>query len=226
MVAAVMHWLGYGLCHQLPERSFFAGGYQVPVCARDTGIYLGFMMSLVILWLMSRGRRPADLPRWWVLAIAGVFIGLMAVDGISSYAGWRGTTNDIRLATGLMTGFAMPVLLLPILNGQLWRAPGRGRVPDGALQTLVWLAGVPVAFAVVRWPFEWLGVVYPLLVSAAILATFTAVNLAIVSLVPAAEGRSERLRDAWPWIAIAFALTIAEISAAAWLRVIVTRVAS
>lgn len=226
MIASLLHWLGYGLCHQLPERSFFAGGYQVPVCARDTGIYLGFMTSLLVLWLLSRGERPSELPRWWVLAIAVGFIGAMALDGVSSYAGWRGTTNDIRLATGLLAGFAMPVLLLPILNGQLWRAPGPGRVPDGAREALLWLLGVPVAFAVIRWPFEALGIVYPLIVSFAIIATFTTVNLAIVSLVPAAEGRSQRLRDAWPWIVMALALSVAEISAAAWLKLVVTRIAS
>ncbi|HEY3316954.1 MAG TPA: DUF2085 domain-containing protein [Coriobacteriia bacterium] len=226
MVDALLHWLGYGLCHQLPERSFFAGVHQVPVCARDTGIYLGFVVSLFALWVLSRGKRPSDLPSAGIVAIAVAFIGAMVVDGVTSYAGWRGTTNEIRLATGLLAGYAMPVLMLPILNGQLWRHPGEGRVPADARQALWWLAPLPAVFVIVRWPFEWLGIFYPLIVAAAILGTFTIVNLAVVSVLPAAEGKAERLRDAWPWMAIAFALTVTEISASAWFRLTVTRLAA
>jgi uncharacterized membrane protein len=222
MIDSLLRWLGYGLCHQLPERSFFAAGHQVPVCARDTGIYLGFMVSLLVLAALSRGKRPSELPRRWIVALAVVFIGVMGVDGVTEYAGLRTTTNDIRLATGLMTGFAMAILMLPILNGELWSRPGRGRVLDGRRDTLLWLVSLPVAFVVVRWPFELLGIVYPLIVAAAILATFTIVNLTVVSMLPFAEGRSERLRDAWPLILMSFAFGIAEISAAAWVRVAVT----
>ncbi len=223
MLDSLLHLLGYGLCHQLPARSFFAGGHQVPVCARDTGIYLGFVLSFVVLWALSRRNRPSELPPAPVVVLAVAFIGGMAWDGITSYAGWRPTTNEIRLATGLLAGYAMPVLMLPILNGQLWRSPGAGRVPADLRSTLLWLVPLPVAFVVIRWPFEFLGIAYPLVVAGAILATFTITNLAVVSMVPAVEGRSERLRDAWPWLAVALALTVAEISAAGWVRLALTK---
>ena len=35
-------WIGYALCHQMPDRSFFAHEHQYPLCARCTGMYLGF----------------------------------------------------------------------------------------------------------------------------------------------------------------------------------------
>lgn len=226
MVDTLLHWLGYGLCHQLPERSFFAGTHQVPVCARDTGIYLGFMLSFAVIALIARGRRPSELPPWPVIALAVAFIGLMAADGVSSYAGWRGTTNDIRLATGLLAGYAMPALLVPILNGQLWRRPGPDRVLGERRSVGWWLLPLPIAFVLIRWPFEWLGIAYPLLVAAAIIGTFTIVNLAIVSVLPVAEGRSERLRDVWPWLLTAFAFTVVEIAASAWLKLFLTGLTS
>ena len=127
MLDGLLHAFGYGLCHQLPERSFFGAGVQVPVCARDTGIYVGFVVSLVVLSALSRGRRPRGFPPPRAWAILGLLVLTMAVDGVSSYAGWRSTTNDIRLWTGLAAGFACAAIVLPMLNDTLWRSPGQGR---------------------------------------------------------------------------------------------------
>lgn len=38
-------------CHQKPERSFFFRNYQFPLCARCTGILLGFIFGLIIVHL-------------------------------------------------------------------------------------------------------------------------------------------------------------------------------
>jgi uncharacterized membrane protein len=223
---AMMHWLGYGLCHQLPARSFFGAGHQVPVCARDEGIYLGFVMSFAILAVLSRGRRPAEMPRWPILLLSGVFVAVMAWDGVTSYAGLRATTNGIRLATGLLAGWALPVVLVPMLNGQMWRRPGPGRVPDGIASTLLWLAPLPITFTVVLWALPPLGIWYPLLVSAAVIFTFVAVNLAIVSLAPPFERGADRLRDAWLAIVAAVVVTALELALSAWLRMALIRWAS
>lgn len=37
-------------CHQIPERSFFVAGHQFPICARCTGILLGFMAFPLFLF--------------------------------------------------------------------------------------------------------------------------------------------------------------------------------
>ena len=36
-------------CHQKPERSFFVRGYQLPLCARCTGVLLGYLIALLLL---------------------------------------------------------------------------------------------------------------------------------------------------------------------------------
>ena len=219
MLQSILHGLGYGLCHQLPERSFFGGGTQVPVCARDTGIYLGFVVSLALISLLHRPNRPKQFP-----GVAGsvaiiLMITAMAIDGVSSYGGFRTTTNDLRLITGILTGFAMAAIVVPMLNDELWVRAANERVLSPVWRLLAWLAGVPVVFATVRWLAPFLGVLYPAIVAVAVLVTLTTVNLVIVGLFPLFERRAERLSDAWLAILIALTLSGIEIAASGLLRV-------
>ena len=218
MIQSFLHWFGFGLCHQLPERSFFGGGAQVPVCARDTGIYVGFLLSLALIAALHRGSRPREFPSVAGWIAIGLMIGAMGIDGVSSYAGWRTTTNDLRLITGLLAGYAIAAMLAPMLNDVVWRTGSRERVLDPAWRLGVWLATVPAAFVVIRFALPLLGVGYPLLVAALILATLTAVNLVMVSLLPPFERRAERLRDAWLSILIALGLAFMEIWLSGLLR--------
>lgn len=218
MFDAAMHWLGFGLCHQLPERSLFAGTHQLPVCARDTGIYVGFVVSLALIALLDRGRRRTGVPPAWLLGV-GAALGLaMLWDGFTSYAGLRETTNLLRLVTGVGAGFALTLAVAPILNAQLWQRRSAERVLGEPLEGLAWCLAVPATVAALWWGGPLLGVGYPLIVAIAVIATFTAVNLIVVSLVPRFERRARGLRDAWPALAIAVVVTALELAAADWLR--------
>ena len=219
MLQAVLHWLGYGLCHQLPARSFFGGAVQVPVCARDTGIYVGFVVSLVLIALLHRPNRPREFPGPAGVTAIILMITAMGIDGVSSYAGWRTTTNDLRLITGILAGFAMAAIVVPMLNDEVWISSDRERVLSPGWRLGAWLGGVPVVFASVRWLAPFLGPLYPLLVGVAILVTLTAVNLVIVCIFPWFERRADRLSDAWIAIVLAFGLSVVEITASALFRV-------
>jgi len=218
MLQGVFRWVGYGLCHQLPERSLFAGGFQLPVCARDTGIYAGFALSLLVIVLLERGRRPSEIPRPWLVVTGALFLGAMAIDGVSSYAGWRTTTNDLRLLTGLLAGYALTLAVVPMVNGQMWRTLSRTRLLDG-WRGAVWLLSLVPVFVALRWGLPLLGLLYPILLTAAIVVTFLVVNLVFTTLVPVFERRASRLRDARLQIAIAFVFVIVELALASGLRV-------
>jgi len=226
MFDTVMHWLGFGLCHQLPARSFIAGGYQLPVCARDTGIYVGFLVSLAVIALLERGRRRTAVPPAWVLGVGAAFVLVMLWDGLTSYAGLRETTNLIRLATGVGMGFALPLAVVPMLNIQLWADRGDGRVLAEPAAGVLWCLAAPLTVAALWWGGPLLLAGYAVLTAVAVLATFTAVNLIIVSLAPRFERRFERLRDAWPALGFSLALTVVELAAADWLRLVLLRMAS
>jgi uncharacterized membrane protein len=219
MLEDFLQWLGYGLCHQLAERSYVAGGVQAPVCIRDTGIYLGFMLAMILVGLLHWGERPSDFPRpraWLAMAL---FLAFMAYDGVSSYSGLRETTNDLRLITGLGVGFSAAALVVPMLNDLLWRGGGVGRVLDPLWRFGVWLAAVPVFYGIVSATGLRLGVAFPVLIAIAIIFTLTAVNLVIVAMLPAFDRRAESVRQLPVPIAIAIAVAFIEIALAAQLRI-------
>lgn len=64
LLLAFIFAVGSVICHQLPERSFFLDGRQLPVCARCAGLYLSGAAGLAGWWAAKwlRGWRPQPLP--------------------------------------------------------------------------------------------------------------------------------------------------------------------
>ncbi|MBM7571602.1 DUF2085 domain-containing protein [Aquibacillus albus] len=110
-----MHFLGRAICHQIPERSFIINGVQMPVCIRDTGIYLGIFSSIIILFLMKK-HKANMIPNRFVSLSLLLFMFPMAFDGITSYLDWRETNNFLRLTTGIPFGAVLPMFVVPLLN--------------------------------------------------------------------------------------------------------------
>ncbi len=218
MVAQFLQWLGFGLCHQLPERSLFGGGVQVPVCARDEGLYVGFLVAFLLIWLLHRPKRPRELPGAAGLVVCAVFLGSMVVDGVTSYAGLRETTNVIRLLTGTMAGYSLAALVTPLLNDELWMRSDAERVLSPGWRLAVWMVSVPPLVLVVLYGGPLLGVGYPLAVAAAIIATFVIVNLVLAVMLSPFERRAQRPRDLIVPLAIALLLTAFEFLLASLLK--------
>ena len=82
------------LCHRKPERSFFWKGKQFPLCARCTGINLGYIVLPLFLFGVIR------IPLVWTIAL----IVPTYIDGlIQAYFNIE-STNSRRFITGLMSG--------------------------------------------------------------------------------------------------------------------------
>lgn len=114
-------------CHRLTSHSFSIAGRQFPLCARCSGMYIGFMVILTVLLLAGRERWTA-FPRLPQMVVLGGLVVIMAVDGLNSAIASLpiGTplyapTNTLRLFTGLGTGLAMGAFLLPAVSQVLWR---------------------------------------------------------------------------------------------------------
>lgn len=196
----------------------FGGGVQVPVCARDEGLYVGFLVAFAVIWLLHRPKRPRDLPGPLAMAVSGIFLGLMILDGVTSYAGLRETTNVIRLFTGTTAGYALASLLVPLLNDELWARSDPERVLSPGWRLALWAATVPVVVLVVLFGGPLLGVGYPVAVAVAIVATFVLVNLVLAAMLSPFEKRASRWRDLLVPLGIAVLLTAFEFLLASLLK--------
>lgn len=90
-----MEWCKkYCGCHQMPERSFFLGNYQFPLCARCTGIALGHIAAI------------AAAPFYTFKYAVSLFMLPMAFDGTVQYFTAYRSNNLKRVITGFLYGFA------------------------------------------------------------------------------------------------------------------------
>ncbi len=109
----ILYFFGGGFCHQYAWRSLEAGGLYFPVCARDTGIYLGFIVALIVLLVLTLPQRekPTAFPPVWAVMVCVVLAVPMVLDGASSYLGLRETNNLIRYITGYLCGTSLGVVV-------------------------------------------------------------------------------------------------------------------
>ncbi|MDD3013945.1 MAG: DUF2085 domain-containing protein [Candidatus Gastranaerophilales bacterium] len=100
------------ICHQLPERSYFIWGYQMPVCIRCLGIYLGIPIGSVI-YPFFRKINSIKLPNPKLLLI--FFIPII-IDGIAQTLNLYPSPHYIRLLTGIWASGGLVFWALPMLN--------------------------------------------------------------------------------------------------------------
>ena len=91
-------------CHRLPERSFFYRGRQLPVCARCTGLAVGYLAyPFFLLQVISIS-----------YSVAILLLLPCALDGITQLLNWRLSNNLLRLITGVLCGIGQAALLVNI----------------------------------------------------------------------------------------------------------------
>lgn len=89
-------------CHRMKSRSITIKGYTLPLCARCTGILLGYLFFPFLL-------------------IAGIHLSLwlglllnvpMVLDGWTQKRKYRMSNNVLRVITGIMSGLGQSVLIV------------------------------------------------------------------------------------------------------------------
>ncbi len=97
-----VYWAGDAECHQIAERSFFINGNQMPFCSRDVGLFVGLAAASGVVTFVRYKVRP-------LLALLGLVpIGLDG--GLQMLTDYE-SNNLLRVATGLLAGVALALLL-------------------------------------------------------------------------------------------------------------------
>lgn len=99
------HFLG---CHQMPERSFFIKGYQFPVCARCTGVYLGALLSIALFFVLKPN-----------ILFCTFFCMVMFLDWWMQHRMILFSTNWRRMITGSLAGYGLMSIELYIIESFL-----------------------------------------------------------------------------------------------------------
>lgn len=115
------HPLFSPVCHQLAGRSFHIAGAVLPVCARCTGLYLGFLAgSLGLIAFPLRARRRAFDPPPAAMLLAAAIPSL--VEGVGEISGlWTGSALA-RCLTGALFGSIVPFFFIPAADEMLTEA--------------------------------------------------------------------------------------------------------
>jgi uncharacterized membrane protein len=217
-------YAGYAVCHRITDRSFTIAGRQLPLCARCTGMYLGVVLTFVVLGLAGR-RRFSMMPPLRVILVLLGFIALFGIDGLNSYSHFfpelphiYTPQNWLRLVTGVGAGLMMGIILFPAVAQSLWRdqeqKPSIGSLRE--LAGVVVLATIVVALVLSNEPT----VLYVLGLASAggVVMVLTAINATALLILTRRDAQAIHLRDAILPLSIGLALAIIQIGVISFMR--------
>jgi uncharacterized membrane protein len=212
-----MYAVVHGVCAQ--AHTVDMAGLRLPLCARNTGIYGGFIVTT--LYLLALGRaRAAKPPRWPITITLILFVAIMAVDGFNSMLvdmflpHLYTPQNELRTLTGIGMGVAVAVLMFLILNISLRQnADTEQRVIKSWLElggalliNLLVLAALYGNVRLMFWPIafvSWLGIT----------GVLYAINVLLAALFMGYEGKVTRVAQLAKPATVALAFTLVELGA-------------
>jgi len=90
-------------CHQRYDRSFIFFGYQLPLCARCTGLVLGVFSGLLSLTFIRIKLIESEFITVFLCFVIAIMV--IGIDGIGQLKGKWVSTNFRRIITGFFCSF-------------------------------------------------------------------------------------------------------------------------
>jgi len=199
--------LGFSVCHQLSARSLAIGDVVLPVCSRCSGIYIGFTVTAVILFIMFR-KKENDLPPPYTLIILGLFFLSTIVDGIASNFGLYNTDNNLRFITGFLCGSSIMVIIYPVFVFQYYKESKKEKIFKRPLKFIIYILIIAVFITVTLLRFSFLGHFYYYLSALSVLFTFYLINLVIMFLIPPFSQKATRLASKYLFLPSAVSVVL------------------
>ena len=84
-------------CHQKSERSFFFYNYQFPMCARCTGLLIGYLLGILALFFNLKIS----------ISLSLIFAAIMFIDWFIQHKKIYPSNNTRRVITGFLCGFGI-----------------------------------------------------------------------------------------------------------------------
>lgn len=91
-------------CHRIRERSIVVKGNAFPLCARCTGILLGYLFFPILFFV------PLIFPIW-----IGIILSVpMVIDGWTQKRRYRMSNNTLRMLTGILCGLGQSIIIVGV----------------------------------------------------------------------------------------------------------------
>ena len=91
----ILHYMFF--CHRLQERSFHYKGKPFPICARCTGILIGYIIGILSLIVMDYNILITTM-------VGPLLIIPLAIDGLGQLYNYWVSNNNRRCLTGILAG--------------------------------------------------------------------------------------------------------------------------
>ncbi|MEM4137185.1 MAG: DUF2085 domain-containing protein [Candidatus Anstonellaceae archaeon] len=89
-------------------------GYKLAVCARDVGIYFSMLLGTIVWgFINKKDLKNIDQPPLLFFILSLIPIG---IDGLGQLMGLWESSNQIRLISGFIAGFACVFYIIPLIN--------------------------------------------------------------------------------------------------------------
>ncbi len=214
----ILAFFGGGLCHQRIDRSFNSGTFNMPVCSRCTGIYLGIFLSLLALILIER-RVKGEFPSLKIVLVSvGAFL-LMGLEVVLSTLGFIQSNNIIRMSTGFLMGWCMVLLLLPLANNSMFKKYLRKNYLDSPKKFWIWILAGLILCTIFIFTYSYVLILWSI-ISVFGMVTFTTLILFILffSLTRRLTGSIDSLKKFIISIITGIAVSLALLSLFSYLR--------